>query len=255
MNILKKFRLLTLVVVASGIYGSTHVQADVFELRTYTTHKGKLDALNARFRDHTVALFKKHGMESVGYWVPTDEAKSQNTLIYVIKHKSREAAKASWKAFIADPDWKKAFAASRTDGPLLSKPPESVYMEATDYSPKFSADKKANQAVFELRIYKCNKDKLKNLDARFRDHTIDLFKKHGIKSVAYWHPTDEPGSKDTLIYVIKHESPDAAKTSWKAFGADPTWKKVAQESQVDGKFLRERPTSIYMKATNYSAIK
>ena len=70
--------------------------ADVYELRTYTTNEGKLDNLNARFRDHTVRLFKKHGMESVGYWVPADEPNSKNTLIYVIKHKSRDAAKESY---------------------------------------------------------------------------------------------------------------------------------------------------------------
>ena len=109
--------------------------ADVFELRTYTTNEGKLDALNARFRDHTVALFKKHGIESVGYWVPTGEEKSKNTLIYVIKHDSRDAAKASWKAFIADPEWKKVASESQRDGKILARAPESVYMDATGYSP------------------------------------------------------------------------------------------------------------------------
>ena len=71
----------------------------------------------------------------------------------------------------------------------------------------------------------------------------------------YWHPTDKPESKDTLIYILKHKSRDAAKASWKAFSGDPEWKKAARESQKDGKFLRERPESIYMKATDYSTIK
>ena len=108
--------------------------------------------------------------------------------------------------------------------------------------------------MFELRVYRCNEDKLSNLDARFRDHTIRIFNRHGLKSVAYWHPTDEPSSKDTLIYILRHEGRDAAGTSWKAFGSDEEWRKVAQESQKDGRFLRERPESIYMKATDYSAI-
>ncbi len=229
--------------------------ADVFELRTYTTNEGKLDNLNARFRDHTVGLFKKHGMESVGYWVPLDEPKSKNTLIYVIKHKSRDAAKEAWKAFIADPEWKKAAKESEKDGRILAKAPESVYMEATDYSPKFDNAEQGADGAYELRIYRCNEGKLKNLDARFRDHTVGLFKKHGIENVAYWHPTDEPAKNDTLIYIIRHKSRDAAKTSWKAFGSDPEWQKVAKESQKDGKFLRERPESVYMKATDYSALK
>lgn len=229
--------------------------AEVYELRTYTTNKGKLDNLNARFRDHTVRLFKKHGMTSVGYWVPTDESKSKNTLIYVLKHESRDAAKASWQAFLGDREWKKVAKESQKDGRILAKAPDSVFMNAADYSPKFSNDKKSDKAVFELRIYRTNKGKLKNLDARFRDNTIRIFNRFGLQSVAYWHPVDEPDSKDTLIYILRHDSRDAAKTSWKSFGADAEWRKVAEESQKDGRFLRERPESTYMKATDYSAIR
>ena len=249
------FRLSALALLAGLFLAATSASADVYELRTYTTNEGKLDNLNARFRDHTVALFKKHGIESVGYWVPADEPKSKNTLIYVIKHKSRDAAKASWKAFIADPQWKKVAKESQKDGQILAKRPESVFMSAADFSPKFDNDKKSGDAVFELRIYRTNKNKLKNLDARFRDHTIRIFNRFGMKSVAYWHPTDEPDSADTLIYIIRHESRDAASKSWKSFGADPEWRKVAKESQKDGPFLRARPQSVYMKATDYSAIR
>ena len=110
--------------------------ADVYELRTYTTKEGKLDNLNARFRDHTVQLFTKHDMESIGYWVPTDGPKSKNTLIYVLKHKDRSAAKASWQAFLADPDWTTVARESQKDGRILAKAPDSVYMDATDYTPE-----------------------------------------------------------------------------------------------------------------------
>ena len=99
-----------------------HAQAGnrVFELRTYTTNEGKLPALQARFRDHTTRLFTKHGMTNIGYWTPQDPPLSQNTLIYVIAHASREAAKKSWAAFRADPDWQKAAAASEVDGKILA---------------------------------------------------------------------------------------------------------------------------------------
>ncbi|MBI2479769.1 MAG: NIPSNAP family protein [Planctomycetia bacterium] len=243
------------VLLASSFLLTTKASAEVYELRTYTTNEGKLDNLNARFRDHTVALFKKHGIESVGHWVPADEPTSQNTLIYVVKHESRDAAKKSWQAFLADPQWQKVAKESQVDGQILAKAPESVYMEATDYSPKYSNSESSDDAVCELRIYRCNEGKLSNLDARFRDHTIRILERHGIQNVAYWHPTDEPDSKDTLIYIVRHNSRDAAKASWQAFGADEEWKKVAEESQKDGKFLRERPESIYMKATDYSAIR
>ncbi|MEM7476038.1 MAG: NIPSNAP family protein [Planctomycetota bacterium] len=244
----------SLLVCCSFIIGSNAVQADVYELRTYTTNEGKLDSLHARFRDHTMKLFEKHGMENVGYWVPTDD-RSANTLIYVIKHKSRDAAKGAWAAFMKDADWQAAYKASVTDGALVKKV-ESVYMDATDYSPEFKSDKAEGKSVFELRTYTTNEGKLPNLNARFRDHTVKLFEKHGIQNVAYWTPADEPNSKNQLIYVIKHSSPEGAKKSWSAFASDPEWKKVAKESQKDGRILiKGGVKSTYMTATEYSPIK
>lgn len=228
------------------------VRADVYEMRTYTTNDGKLEALHARFRDHTMKLFEKHGIENIGYWVPTSGEESKNTLIYVIKHKDRESAKKSWKAFMGDADWQAAYKASIADGNLVKKV-ESVYMNATDYSPSFKSE--SDTGLFELRIYTTNEGKLTNLNDRFRDHTTNLFEKHGIQNVAYWTPADEPKSANTLIYIIKHASRKAANQSWKAFGSDPAWKKVAKESQVDGRLLSTRPESIYMAATDYSPMK
>jgi hypothetical protein len=106
----------------------------VFEIRTYTTMEGKLDALHARFRDHTMKLFEKHGMTNIGYWTPQDAPLSQNTLIYVLAHSSREAAKKSWDDFRNDPQWKKVRDESEASGKIISKL-ESVYMDAKDYSP------------------------------------------------------------------------------------------------------------------------
>jgi hypothetical protein len=104
-------------------------------MRTYTTAPGKLDALNARFRNHTLALFKKHGMEVVGFWEPTDrDAGAGEKLVYILAHQSRASAAASWKAFVADPDWVKAKADSEKDGPVLAKI-ESVFLAPSDYSP------------------------------------------------------------------------------------------------------------------------
>jgi len=103
----------------------------LYELRTYVTPEGKLDALNARFRDHTMKLFEKHGMKNIMYWVATDQP---NTLIYVIAHRSAEAAQASWAAFREDPVWKRVAEETQRDGKLVEKV-ESVFMKATDYSP------------------------------------------------------------------------------------------------------------------------
>jgi hypothetical protein len=106
-----------------------------FELRTYVAAPGKFEALHARFRDHTNKLFVKHGMEVIGYWVPADADKgATNTLVYLLAHKSRDAAKKSWAAFANDPDWKKARADSEVNGKLVKKF-ESIFLSATDYSP------------------------------------------------------------------------------------------------------------------------
>lgn len=105
----------------------------VFELRTYTAAPGKLEDLKARFRNHTVALFKKHGMTNIGYWVPQDAPASQNTLVYLLAHESRQAAKKSWDGFRADPAWVKAREASEVNGKLTEKV-ESVFLDPTDFS-------------------------------------------------------------------------------------------------------------------------
>jgi hypothetical protein len=127
---------------AAGVfatYSFVHVQEAraaanrVYELRTYHTLPGRLPALQARFRDHTVKLFEKHGMKNIGYWTPADGPTAENTLIYVLSYDSREAAKKAWDGFRNDPDWKKAQQASEADGKIVEKV-ESVYMTPTEYS-------------------------------------------------------------------------------------------------------------------------
>jgi len=105
----------------------------VFELRTYTTLPGRLDALHARFADHTIRLFEKHGMTNIGYFTPRDTPLADNTLIYLLAHDSREAADASWAAFFDDPEWKQAAADSERDGKILEKV-ERTFLDPTAYS-------------------------------------------------------------------------------------------------------------------------
>lgn len=114
--------------------GFVAAQNRVYELRTYTCNEGKLEALKARFRDHTIEIFKRHGMESIGYWVPQDPEKSKTTLIYILAHPSREAATKNWAAFRDDPEWKKVSVESEANGKILAKSPESVFMDPADFS-------------------------------------------------------------------------------------------------------------------------
>jgi hypothetical protein len=104
-----------------------------YEMRTYTTHPGKLEDLNRRFRDHTRRIFEKHGMTNVGYWIPQDSARSQNTLVYILAYPSAEAREQAWAGFREDPEWAEARTASEVNGPIVQRV-ESVFMHPTDYS-------------------------------------------------------------------------------------------------------------------------
>jgi hypothetical protein len=235
-----------------------HAAADgpVFELRTYTATPGKLDTLLARFRDHTVKLFEKHGIVNVGYWVPTDAKDGAgDKLVYLLAHRSRAAAKASFAAFVADPVWKAAQKQSEAGGRIVAKI-DSVFLTPTDYTAAMDAGNAAGKArVFELRTYAAAEGKLAGLDARFRDHTVALFAKHGMTNLGYFHPVDaDKGAGSTLIYFLAHSSREAAAASWKGFRDDPEWAKARTASEANGK-LTSKVTSVFLAPVDFSAIR
>ena len=235
----------------------------LFEMRTYYAAPGKLDALHARFRDHTLKLFEKHGMTNIGYWVPTDNA--DNKLIYVLAFPDRDVREKAFKSFGADPDWQKAFKDSEKDGKLVTKI-ENLFLTATDYSPAIKAAKDGER-VFELRTYTASKGNLDNLNARFRDHTLKLFEKHGMTNVAYWVlAKDQKGAQSplkdqadaTLVYMLAHKNVEAAKKSFDEFRADPAWTKARQasEDKAGGPLtVKDGVKSLFVKATDYSPLK
>jgi hypothetical protein len=119
---------------ATGNEGDKKVDTRVFEMRIYYANPGKMEALHARFRNHTNKLFVKHGMTLIGYWSPTDPKQAEEKLIYILAYPSKEAAEKSWKAFREDPAWIKAKGESEKNGVLVKKV-DSVFMNPTDYSP------------------------------------------------------------------------------------------------------------------------
>jgi hypothetical protein len=220
-----------------------------YELRVYQAPEGKLDDLNARFRNHTLKLFEKHGMTNLGYWVPLDNP--DRKLYYVLSYPDREAREKSWKAFMADPDWQAAHRASEVNGRLVEKV-ESTFLSPTAYSPAIQPSAGDPARTFELRTYKAAPGKLDALHQRFRDHTITLFSRHGMTHFGYWVPVEEKdGAGHTLIYILAHKSPEAAKASFTGFRADPDWVTAKQASERDGS-LTERVDSLLMKPTDYS---
>ncbi len=228
----------------------------LYELRVYTTTKGKLDALHARFRDHTMKLFEKHGMTNVGYWVPLDNPDGK--LYYVLSYPSAEARKASWAAFRNDPDWKAALAESEKGGKLVAKV-EERFLVPTDYSPEVKPGGGKEDRVFELRTYTTPPDRLSALDARFRDHTMRLFAKHGMTNLWYWHlAPDQKGADTTLVYMLAHKSKEARDESFAAFGKDPAWQaaRTQSEQKAGGPLtVKDGVKSVLLKPTDYSPVK
>ncbi len=234
----------------------------VYELRLYECQPGKLPDLLARFRDHTCKLFEKHGMTNIGYWVPTKpEDGSETTLIYLLKHASRDAAKASFAAFAQDPDWQAARQASEANGKILRQSPESIFLKSTDYSPAVQVLSQPPERTFELRIYETPEGKLAPLHERFRNHTMKLFSRHGMTHIGYWVPIDEEkGAGTKLIYVLAHDSEQAGLKSFEAFRADPEWiaAKAASEEKNGGSLTLPQPQgvrSIYMKPADFSPMR
>ncbi len=107
--------------------------------------------------------------------------------------------------------------------------------------------------VFELRTYTAPEGKLPNLQARFRDHTMRIFENHGMTNIGYWTPQDEPDASNTLVYIIAHDSREAAAANWDAFRADPAWQRVSRESQVDGRIV-SGVVSVFLDPLDFSPI-
>ncbi len=222
-----------------------------FELRTYYAAPGKLDDLQKRFRDHTMKLFQKHGMENVGYWLPLTN--TENKLIYLMAYPSREAREKSWKEFGADPDWKTAQRESEKNGKLVAKA-ESLFLAPTDFSPSVRIQKSDAPRLFELRMYHAAPGKLDALQARFRNHTTGLFEKHGMTNFGYWTPAEKKdGAGETLIYILAHKNKEANEASFKAFRTDAEWTKVKAQSEADGPLtVKDGVQSILMVPTDFS---
>jgi hypothetical protein len=228
----------------------------VYELRTYTAAPGRLDDVLARFRDHTIGIFNRHGMTSVGYWVPQDAKDGAGQkLVYLLQHPSREAAVKNWAAFRADPEWQAVSKASEAHGKIVVHT-ESVFLEPTDFSPALTPGAGPGAPrTFELRIYTTPEGKLPELDSRFRSPERTYFVRHGMMEVAYFHPLDAAGGAGhTLVYMLAHASREAATASWAGFRADPDWVSLKAVTEKNGS-LTTKTVSIFLTPTDFSPLK
>jgi len=134
---------------------------------------------------------------------------------------------------------------------LLQALPAAAIIPASVWAAARQDNSNSAGSVFELRVYHAAPGKLSELEARFCDHTVKLFERHGITNVAYWTPVDEPEKSKTLIYILQHPSREAAAANWKSFQDDPEWKSVKEKSEANGKLV-ESIDSTYMALTDFS---
>lgn len=200
---------------------STKSDSKLYELRFYVTNPGKLPDLHARFRNHTMGLFEKHGMENVIYWTVSkgdkiDGEDAANMLVYIVAHKDEAAKDASWKAFREDPQWKEVAKKSEENGKILAKPPRAIFMKDVSFSP---ADETAGAKtdtparLWELRQYNDGPDRVPSTVDRFGSGEKEIFTKHGMQTVKFWTATDN----SAFIYLLAHKDKPAAEASWKGF--------------------------------------
>jgi len=245
-----KLFLITLFLVATFSLSAQKVDSRFFELRIYYCHPGRLDALIQRFQNHTTKIFEKHGMENIGYWVPTTNDK--NALYYILAFPSKEAQEKSWASFKVDPQWKEVQSKSEESGPIIESI-VSIPMTASEIMPKLKPGK-GDGRLFELRTYTCLPGRLPNLTTRFKDHTLKLFEKQGMQNLMYFNTVEKDGGQPKLVYLLAHKNQDEATKSWAAFRADPEWIAARDASEKDGKIV-EKVESVYMTPLSFSKIK
>ena len=250
-----KFLLFVAMALASIGLKAEQIKTDtkIYELRVYHCHDGRRDALIARFQDHTTKIFENHGMENVAYWLPTSPD-MPNDLIYMLSYPSMEARDASWKAFMDDPEWKKVWADSKKDGDIVASVDSKFLEMEPELTKKLKLNAKSPERTFELRSYYCLPGRYPNIVARFRDHTIKIFKSHNMENIAYWGSIEKDNKQPHLVYIIAHESEAGAKESWDAFRVDPKWKAAQKASELDGKIV-EKVVSVMMKPLPFSRLR
>jgi hypothetical protein len=257
----------------------------LYELRIYQPAEGGQAKLLQFMETQGLKLVQKNGLDVVAAFTPTDPKDTR--IVTLVRHADRDACDAAYSKMESNPEIQAAFSNAFPSG-LPLKSLTRIFLSPTDYSPALAADAKGTDAkpdrVFELRTYIATPNNLEALHARFRDHTMKLFQKHGITNLVYWNiakgesmtasevlkgvsPTDRgtadiasdlPATGNTLVYFITHRSEEAAKSSFDSFRQDAVWDKVRTESEkaAGGSLTAGNGVkSWFLKPTNFSPLK
>jgi hypothetical protein len=253
----------------------------LYELRSYVPEAGRQSDAIKLIENAGVSYMKKHNITLLGAWTPEDAADER--VFTLVSHKDKAACDAAWSAFQNDSGWKEAIQKSAVDGKKPVKSFDRVFLIENDYSPALPPQPVASR-VYELRTYVATKGNLAALNARFRNHTLKLFEKHGMTNIAYWSALDgdsltcekllaatgplnsakggmdanTPAASNSLIYFIAHASRDAAKQSFDGFRKDPDWQKALKESEANAGgplTVKDGVKSLFLKPTSFSPMK
>ena len=227
----------------------------VYELRIYSATEGRFGNLIERFREHTDRLFKKHGLQVVGYWTPTEgPSKKRRRFIYVLKHNSRYDAYLNWVSFSNDKEWERVLDQPKFQG-LLALKPESLFMQASEFSGMIDDNKITPGGIYELRTYVANPGKLKSAEEKYTKNIVNLLQRHGIKDLFGWRAFDLPESKNTFIRLLHHPSEKEAVLNWKSFINDNEQKNFPLNQEDKKPLLAFPPETIMLKSTDFSPLK
>lgn len=278
-------KFLTALMAFSCLAGAALAQApagnSLYELRSYVAEPGRQAEVLKLIATDGVAYMKKHNIALVGAWTPLD-AKDERVFT-LLSYKDKASCDAAWGALMNDAGWKDALAKTAVDGKRPVKSFERIFLTLNDYSQAVDAKQVGNR-VFELRTYVASKGNLAALNARFRNHTLKLFEKHGMTNIAYWSVLDGekltaaklleavspiggaagdfdaglPATGNSLVYFITHASKEAAGESFKKFGGDEAWTKARKDSEAaagGSLTAKDGVKSLFLKPTDFSPIK
>lgn len=279
---LSRFTLMLLAVSSLAMHAwSQESSTKLFELRSYSSEPGRQADVLKLIEGGGMTFMKKHQLELIAAWVPVDS--KDERVFTLLSHRDKAACDSAWTAFQNDPGWKEVIQKSLVDGKKPVKSIERVLLTANDYSPNLN-QKPAGDRVFELRTYIASNGNLANLNARFRNHTLQLFQKHGMTNIIYWSALDgealtcgkllealspvgkadakidanAPAAGNSLIYFLSHASEEAAKESFGKFRVDAAWEKARTESEANagGKPLTADGgvKSLFLKTTSFSPL-
>jgi hypothetical protein len=247
---MKKIAVLILLLLTSfGLHAQSLPTSSYFEMRTYTVHDGKMPDLIQRFQNHTRALFTKHGIENVAYFLSEEEP--QKKLTFILGYPSASERDIRWNNFANDPEWKAVAAASEANGKIVQKVDQVFMVWAKGLnSRKISRP----SGIFQLRTYHLLPGRLDAIQSRFRDHTQALFEKQGLSNYPYWITVEKDGAQPKLVYFIGHQSKEEFNAAFGRFVADPEWIKVRDASEASGKIV-EKIDALFYTALPFSPMK